>query len=148
MFATKSRDAPTQIAGHPGHSLSITTKKDAVHKVAVRASQGQGQGYPGVWVLDVPRASCPEPVSSGCFSCPEIPLADKLLHDKMPPIFAMLYVTSDYINEIAHELFVNVMVPMFFIVVVFGCKPPKWLKQALPQQQHHWRQCSRDTLHK
>ena len=31
-----SRDVPTQIPGHPGHSLSETTEKGHLHKVFIR----------------------------------------------------------------------------------------------------------------
>ena len=34
-------------------------------------SQAQGQGYPEVWVPDVPRISCPKALSLGCFFLPD-----------------------------------------------------------------------------
>ena len=32
--------------------------------------QGRGQGYPDMWVPDVPGISCPRALSLGCFFCP------------------------------------------------------------------------------
>ena len=40
-----------------GHSLSKTTEEGALHQVL---SQDRGQGYPDVWVPDVPGTSCPK----------------------------------------------------------------------------------------
>ena len=44
------RDVPTQIAGHPGHSLSKATEKGHLHKVFVRdiptSGSGMSQEYP------------------------------------------------------------------------------------------------------
>ena len=44
MFALKTMDVPTQITGHPGHSLPETTEKVAVHLVSVRDIPRSGSG--------------------------------------------------------------------------------------------------------
>ena len=55
------RDVPTQIPGHPGHSLSKTTEKGHLHKVFVRDIPTSGsrmsQEYPAQKLY----------VSLGCF---------------------------------------------------------------------------------
>ena len=66
---------PTQIAGHPSDSLSKTTEKGALHKVFVRNVPGRGQGYPDVWVPDVPGIPLPKTLSLGYFFCPESTLS-------------------------------------------------------------------------
>ena len=50
------RDVPTQIPGHPGHSLSNGP-----------LAQSFCPGYHDVWVPDVPGISCPKTLSLGCF---------------------------------------------------------------------------------
>ena len=54
------RDVPTQIPGHPGHSLSKTTEKGHLHRVFVRDIPTSG-------VPDVPGISCPKTLCLGCF---------------------------------------------------------------------------------
>ena len=62
----RSRVVPTPIAGHPGHSLPKTTKAPCIEFLS-RTSWGRGQGYPDVWIPDVPGKSCPKTLSLGCF---------------------------------------------------------------------------------
>ena len=57
------RDVPTQIPGHPGHSLSKTTEKGHLHKVFVRDIPTSGSGCP--------RNILPKTLSLGCFFPPE-----------------------------------------------------------------------------
>ena len=64
----RSCDIPTQIVEHPGHWLCKTTEKGTMHEVLVWDISGPGQGYPNVWVPDVPGTSCPKTLSLGCFS--------------------------------------------------------------------------------
>ena len=59
---------PTQIAGHPGHSLTKTTEEGALHKVLVRDIPGRGQGnIPMSWSLMSQDYPAPKTLSLGFF---------------------------------------------------------------------------------
>ena len=58
------RDVPTQIPGHPGHSLSKTTEKGHLHKVFFRDIPTSGSP-------DVPGISRPKTLCLGCFFGPD-----------------------------------------------------------------------------
>ena len=68
QVCTQIQDVSTKLRDIPAIPCLKQQKKSPCVKFLSGTFHGRGQGYPDVWVSDVPRVSCPKTLSLGCVS--------------------------------------------------------------------------------